>query len=104
MTYSSRARYEQMLARAGSAMFHAKVEADALGDEGAREDLEQMRMHVRVLMEDSLKSKKHRQGCDLELRGHMTVEQVIEDIERHADDAVTGYPVRRQRGTRSPRS
>lgn len=54
-----RSWYEAALARAHRAVWNAQLAADEFGDMGAADDLTQILQHLQVLMDDSLKNKRH---------------------------------------------
>jgi len=54
---ADRARYESALARAHKALYQAQESAEAMGDDGAAEDLRSLLRHVGVLAESSLRGK-----------------------------------------------
>jgi len=53
-----RSRYEECLARAHRALYHAADAAEDLGDDGAAEDARQLQAEISRMMQDSLKGKK----------------------------------------------
>lgn len=54
--------YERSLDNAHRALYWASVRADAMGDEGAYDDLVALRSHVEVLVDDSLRGRRHRRA------------------------------------------
>lgn len=57
-TSEQRARYEAHVSRAAVSLYRAEQAADAMGDEGASQDLQQLRLELRRLCDLSLRGKR----------------------------------------------
>lgn len=57
-----RSSYEAALAAASRGLYRAIDYAEQLGDVGAEEDLRAARAHIQVMMDESIRNKRHKRA------------------------------------------